>query len=179
MAWPESTIRHWPEGGESPPRVGRSTRPVRTIPVDLQPGETARRPCPPTSGSLRVVTDVRENGPGRGQDVWGEPGQGLEDLLARWGSEQTGPYSRFSGRGTAEPVVTYGDDPLSGPLPGQHAASAAPSPGGATPRRHRHAAPDDEPTPAVRSGPRRDPGETRSRPSRSASPPSVPDAAPG
>ncbi len=60
------------------------------------------------------MTDVRDDA-GRARDRWGGgPGPDLDDLLTRWGSEQTGPWSRRAtregGRHAASEPATSGDD---------------------------------------------------------------------
>ena len=77
------------------------------------------------------MTDVRDDA-GRGRDSWLEPGQDLDDLLTRWGSEQSGPWSRprtRSGGRHAAPDPTTSRDDLSalGPprgVPSDHGASS-------------------------------------------------------
>ena len=115
------------------------------------------------------MTDVREGrGHGAG-DGWLEPGQDLDDLLTRWGSEQTGPFRRPAGGGrhaASDPVPpTWADDPLgTGPPPAprssRHEAPEPPAP------RHE---PPAEPRPSA-------PGHAASRHGTPAEPPSRPDA---
>jgi len=75
------------------------------------------------------VTDVRHDGgrAGRGRDAWVEPGQDLDALLARWGSEQDGPF-----RGGRHAAPEPDPRPIAGPDPAPFAPPSGPAvlPGG-------------------------------------------------
>lgn len=81
------------------------------------------------------MTDVRDDAAARRPDPWGEPGHDLDELLTRWGSEQTGPWSRrgarSGGRHAAPEATTSSDgaDALGPPdsRPAGHAASPVPA----------------------------------------------------
>jgi LCP family protein required for cell wall assembly len=61
------------------------------------------------------VTDVRDDATGSARDPRGAPRPDLDDLLTRWGSDQTGPWSRRAtrsgGRHAAPEPATSGDEP--------------------------------------------------------------------
>ena len=100
------------------------------------------------------MTDVREGPGSNGRDGWIEPGQDLDDVLARWGWEQTGPFRRSGGRHAADepgPPPVRSDHPSwpAGNQPSRFGAAgqatswpdrAVPSAADGAPRRSRHSA---------------------------------------
>lgn len=103
------------------------------------------------------MTDVRDGGSGPGSGTWGESGDDLDDLLTRWGSDQTGPFrapTRAPGRHSAPEPLTHGDD-LSLPPTPRHASPEPPTPRYADPRPQHRAAPRySDPRPQDRPAPR-------------------------